>query len=257
MSVRISLRWSSGSSAPRPATMRYRRCTRAARRSTRSSSARRCAATSACSTSAAARATPRSRWRAARAEVDRARPDGGDAGHRRRPRARARARERVVQARARRGAAVRGRLVRRRHLAPVRAPLRRRRAPRPARPRACCGRAGSTSWSTRTRPRIRCRTRILNAIEVLRDPSHVRNYSLSQWCAMFRDAGLSAEVGGRWPTRLGFDELDRAARHAGGARHRAARADRRGAVRGARRVRDRARDGLRLVDPDRARRGRR
>src|SRR5262245_61701175 len=45
----------------------------------------------------------------------------------------------------------------------------------------------------------------LNAIEVLRDPSHVRNYSLSQWCAMFRDAGLVPEVGGRWPTRLGFE----------------------------------------------------
>ena len=45
----------------------------------------------------------------------------------------------------------------------------------------------------------------LNAIEVLRDPSHVRNYSLSQWRALFADAGLSAEVGGRWPTRLGFE----------------------------------------------------
>src|SRR5262249_917073 len=44
----------------------------------------------------------------------------------------------------------------------------------------------------------------LNAIEVLRDPSHVRNYRLSEWCARFRDAGLAVEVGPRWALRLGF-----------------------------------------------------
>ncbi|HTO09220.1 MAG TPA: class I SAM-dependent methyltransferase [Myxococcota bacterium] len=44
----------------------------------------------------------------------------------------------------------------------------------------------------------------LNAIEVLRDPSHVRNYRLSEWCAMFDAAGLSVEVGPRWPVRLEF-----------------------------------------------------
>ena len=46
----------------------------------------------------------------------------------------------------------------------------------------------------------------LNAIEVLRDPSHVRNYRLSEWCALFRDAGFAVEVGPRWTLRLGFDE---------------------------------------------------
>jgi SAM-dependent methyltransferase len=45
----------------------------------------------------------------------------------------------------------------------------------------------------------------LNAIEVLRDPSHVRNYKLSEWCAMFDAAGFSVEVGPRWPVRLEFD----------------------------------------------------
>jgi SAM-dependent methyltransferase len=45
----------------------------------------------------------------------------------------------------------------------------------------------------------------LNAIEVLRDPSHVRNYRVSEWCSMFDAAGLSIEVGPHWPTRLGFD----------------------------------------------------
>jgi len=45
----------------------------------------------------------------------------------------------------------------------------------------------------------------LQAIEVLRDPSHVRNYRLSEWAAMFRAAGLAPEIGGRFPTRLGFE----------------------------------------------------
>ncbi|MFI5315771.1 MAG: class I SAM-dependent methyltransferase [Myxococcota bacterium] len=45
----------------------------------------------------------------------------------------------------------------------------------------------------------------LNAIEVLRDPSHVRNYRLSEWRAMFEAAGLAVEIGPRWPVRLGFD----------------------------------------------------
>ena len=45
----------------------------------------------------------------------------------------------------------------------------------------------------------------LNAIEVLRDPSHVRNYRVSEWCAMFAAAGFSVEVGPRWPVRLEFE----------------------------------------------------
>jgi SAM-dependent methyltransferase len=45
----------------------------------------------------------------------------------------------------------------------------------------------------------------LNAIEVLRDPSHVRNYRLSEWSAMFRAAGFAVELGPRWPVRLEFD----------------------------------------------------
>jgi SAM-dependent methyltransferase len=46
----------------------------------------------------------------------------------------------------------------------------------------------------------------LNAIEVLRDPSHVRNYRLSEWRAMFEAAGLEVEMGSRWTLRLGFDD---------------------------------------------------
>jgi hypothetical protein len=45
----------------------------------------------------------------------------------------------------------------------------------------------------------------LNAIEVLRDPSHVRNYRVSEWCAMFAAAGLAVEVGPRWAMRLEFE----------------------------------------------------
>ena len=42
--------------------------------------------------------------------------------------------------------------------------------------------------------------------ERLRDPSHVRNYRLSEWRAMFESAGLDCELGGRWTLRLGFDD---------------------------------------------------
>jgi SAM-dependent methyltransferase len=45
----------------------------------------------------------------------------------------------------------------------------------------------------------------LNAIEVLRDPSHVRDYCGSQWLAMFTDAGLEASVVARWKLRLEFE----------------------------------------------------
>jgi SAM-dependent methyltransferase len=45
----------------------------------------------------------------------------------------------------------------------------------------------------------------LNAIEVLRDPSHVRDYSASQWLAMFTDAGLEAALVTHWKLRLEFE----------------------------------------------------
>lgn len=55
-------------------------------------------------------------------------------------------------------------------------------------------------------PEVPVQDTYLNAIEVLRDPSHVRNYRLSEWRAMFEAAGLDAEVGGQWTLRLGFDD---------------------------------------------------
>ena len=45
----------------------------------------------------------------------------------------------------------------------------------------------------------------LNALEVLRDPSHVRDYSAAQWQAMFADAGLAPEVVAQWKLRLEFE----------------------------------------------------
>jgi SAM-dependent methyltransferase len=45
----------------------------------------------------------------------------------------------------------------------------------------------------------------LNALEVLRDPSHVRDYSASQWQAMFGEAGLASSVVAQWKLRLEFE----------------------------------------------------
>jgi ubiquinone/menaquinone biosynthesis C-methylase UbiE len=45
----------------------------------------------------------------------------------------------------------------------------------------------------------------INTFEILRDPSHVRNHSVAQWCAMFEAAGLDAEPLRSWNIRIGFD----------------------------------------------------
>jgi ubiquinone/menaquinone biosynthesis C-methylase UbiE len=45
----------------------------------------------------------------------------------------------------------------------------------------------------------------LNAIEVIRDPSHVRDHRVSEWQAMFTAAGLSPVVRQRWGLELDFD----------------------------------------------------
>ncbi len=45
---------------------------------------------------------------------------------------------------------------------------------------------------------------VLNAAEVLRDPSHVRDHSVGQWLAMLEGAGFAADDVGRWPLRLEF-----------------------------------------------------
>ncbi|HWQ13451.1 MAG TPA: class I SAM-dependent methyltransferase [Roseiflexaceae bacterium] len=44
----------------------------------------------------------------------------------------------------------------------------------------------------------------LNAIELLRDPSHVRDHTAGQWLAMLAEAGMTGELLGQWPLRLDF-----------------------------------------------------
>jgi ubiquinone/menaquinone biosynthesis C-methylase UbiE len=45
----------------------------------------------------------------------------------------------------------------------------------------------------------------LTAIELLRDPSHVRDHSVEQWLDLLSGAGMRAELLGAWPLRLQFD----------------------------------------------------
>ena len=45
----------------------------------------------------------------------------------------------------------------------------------------------------------------MNAVEILRDPSHVRNYSLRQWKDFFESAGLVITRQTDWLLRIEFD----------------------------------------------------
>jgi ubiquinone/menaquinone biosynthesis C-methylase UbiE len=44
----------------------------------------------------------------------------------------------------------------------------------------------------------------LQTIELLRDPSHIRNYTAPEWIAMFCEAGFAARLRDRWPLTLEF-----------------------------------------------------
>lgn len=44
----------------------------------------------------------------------------------------------------------------------------------------------------------------LNAAEVLRDPSHVRDHTVAQWVVILQEAGLDVEELGQFPLRLEF-----------------------------------------------------
>lgn len=44
----------------------------------------------------------------------------------------------------------------------------------------------------------------LQAVEILRDPSHIRNYSTREWLALFREAGFTASLRKQWPVALEF-----------------------------------------------------
>lgn len=45
----------------------------------------------------------------------------------------------------------------------------------------------------------------IQAIELLRDPSHVRDHTVGQWLTMFTGAGFTAELVCEWSVRLDFD----------------------------------------------------
>jgi SAM-dependent methyltransferase len=45
----------------------------------------------------------------------------------------------------------------------------------------------------------------LNAVELLRDPSHVRDHTTAQWLEMLRQAGMTGEVLGNWPLSQSFN----------------------------------------------------
>lgn len=45
----------------------------------------------------------------------------------------------------------------------------------------------------------------LQAFELLRDPSHVRDHRVSQWLEMLRNAGFEAASVGSWPMQIDFD----------------------------------------------------
>lgn len=46
----------------------------------------------------------------------------------------------------------------------------------------------------------------LQAVELLRDGSHVRDYRPSEWTRMLRDAGFASEQAGNWKLDMRFDE---------------------------------------------------
>ena len=63
---------------------------------------------------------------------------------------------------------------------------------------------GSVLWVDSMAPADPAQDTFLNCIELLRDPSHVRDYSTSQWRQMFAASGLTATVQGQWATDLPF-----------------------------------------------------
>jgi ubiquinone/menaquinone biosynthesis C-methylase UbiE len=54
-------------------------------------------------------------------------------------------------------------------------------------------------------PELPAQDTFLNAIELLRDPSHVRDHTVEQWLHMCASAGFAAEALDTWPLRLEFE----------------------------------------------------
>lgn len=84
------------------------------------------------------------------------------------------------------------------HFADVRAAV--REAARVLRP------GGSVLWVDSVSPEDPAQDSFLNCIELLRDPSHVRDYSVSQWRGMFAEVGLEATHLETWGVPLDFQD---------------------------------------------------
>jgi ubiquinone/menaquinone biosynthesis C-methylase UbiE len=67
-------------------------------------------------------------------------------------------------------------------------------------------RGGTLLLADSVAPEEAAQDTFFNAIEVLRDPSHVRNHSVSQWRRMLTEAGFEADLLGRWPLTLDFED---------------------------------------------------
>jgi ubiquinone/menaquinone biosynthesis C-methylase UbiE len=65
---------------------------------------------------------------------------------------------------------------------------------------------GRLLWVDSVSPEEPAQDTFLNCIELLRDRSHVRNYAVSEWLALFAEAGLAAEHLATWPVPLDFEE---------------------------------------------------
>lgn len=65
---------------------------------------------------------------------------------------------------------------------------------------------GRVLWIDSVSPEEPALDTFLNAIELLRDPSHVRNHRVSEWRALFAAAGLSAEHLASFAVPLDFED---------------------------------------------------
>jgi ubiquinone/menaquinone biosynthesis C-methylase UbiE len=54
-------------------------------------------------------------------------------------------------------------------------------------------------------PEVPALDTLINAVEILRDRSHVRNYRLSEWTTMLTRAGLQITLHERWQVRVDFN----------------------------------------------------
>lgn len=65
---------------------------------------------------------------------------------------------------------------------------------------------GQMLWVDTVSPPDPAQDTYLNSIELLRDPSHVRNYSVAEWQGMFGAAGLEAPCEAQWSVPLDFED---------------------------------------------------